>query len=71
MASVSMTRSLMLDRCEAAVREGIRVLNEEWLVGGITPTESEEANERDLEIDFSTDEPLSPGRINQEGPSEN
>ena len=65
-----MKRSLMLNRCEAATREGVRVLNEEWLVRRITPTKREEANDGCVEIDLSPNEPLSPRRTNQERTSE-
>lgn len=65
-----MKRSLMLDRCKAAAGQDIWVLDEEWLVRGITPAKCEEANDGCVEIDLSADESLSPGRIDQERTSE-
>jgi hypothetical protein len=35
----------MLNGSEAATKQGVRVLNEEWLVRRITPPKREEANE--------------------------
>ena len=71
MASVSMKRSPMLDRCEAAARQSVFVLNKERLIRRIAPTKREEANDGSVEIDLSANESLGPRRIDEERTSEN
>ncbi|PYQ30408.1 MAG: hypothetical protein DMF56_06240 [Acidobacteria bacterium] len=71
MASVSMKRSLVLDRCKAAARQSVLVLNKERLVRRIAPTKRKEANDVGVEIDLSANESLGPRRIDEERTSEN
>ena len=66
MASDSMKRSVMLDRGEAAAWQRVGMLGEQGLVGGIATTERKEPNDGRVEIDLSSNEPVSPKRVDQE-----
>ena len=70
MASDSVKRSVMLDRSEASARQRVGMLGEQRLVRGIATTEREEANDGCIEIDLSSNEPVSPKRVDQEGTAE-
>jgi hypothetical protein len=61
----------MSDGCEATARQNVFMLSKERLLRRITAAKREEANAGGVEIDLSANEPLSPARIDQEGPSEN